>query len=116
MSQTQWSVPQPVLHRPLTLPLAERVAGGGMIWLLGRVVLGGLFLMSGVEKLTGLDGFAASLVKGGIPEEISLPLAVLAASVETVGGFCIVLGYATSWASLLLIVFTLIATFVAHRY
>ena len=30
-----------------------RAAGGGAIWLLGRVLLGGLFLMSGIEKLDG---------------------------------------------------------------
>src|SRR5947199_409518 len=31
--------------------LAFRVPAGGGIWLIGRVVLGGLFLMSGAEKL-----------------------------------------------------------------
>ncbi|MCC6888108.1 MAG: DoxX family protein [Hyphomicrobiales bacterium] len=100
----------------VSLPLAERVAGGGLIWLLGRVVLGGLFLVSGAQKLMGLDQFAALLVKGGIPEGLAAVLAPVAAGAETVGGLCIVLGLATSWASLLMIAFTLVAAFVAHRF
>ena len=48
-----------------------------MIWMFGRVVLGGLFLTSGAEKLMGLDQFAGSLVNGGIPETIApMPVAV----------------------------------------
>jgi putative oxidoreductase len=115
MTQAHWDVSQPY-SRPLSLPLAERVAGGAVIWLAGRVVLGGLFLMSGLEKFGGLNQFAAALVKGGIPEEISLLMAAIAAGAEVVGGLCIVLGFATSWAALLMIVFTIAAAFVAHRY
>jgi putative oxidoreductase len=100
----------------LSLPLADRVLGGREIWLLGRVVLGGLFLMSGIEKLMGLDQFAASLVNGGIPDTIAPMLALVAAAAETLGGFCIVVGLATNWASLLMMAFTIIAAFVAHRF
>lgn len=115
MTNVPLTVPQ---HYPagMSLPLADRVAGGGLIWLLGRVVLGGLFLISGVEKLMGLDQFAASLVKAGIPEGIAPVLAPIAAGAETVGALCIMLGLATSWASLLMIVFTIVAGFVAHRF
>ena len=96
--------------------LANRAAGGGVIWLIGRVVLGGLFMMSGIEKLSGIDQFAASLAKNGIPVEIAPMLAWLGAAVETIGGLCIVLGLATSWASLVLIAFTIMAAFIAHRF
>ena len=85
--------------------LAFRVPGAGVMWLIGRVVLGGLFLISGSQKLMGIDQFAASLVKNGIPEQFALMLAWLGASVETVGGLLIVLGLATSWASLFMIAF-----------
>ena len=96
--------------------LAFRVPGGGAVWLIGRVVLGGLFLISGAQKLMGIDQFAASLAKNGIPEQFALMLAWLGASVETVGGLLIVLGLATSWASLFMIAFTIVAAFIAHRF
>jgi putative oxidoreductase len=96
--------------------LAFRVPAGGVLWLVGRVILGGLFLMSGAEKLMGIDRFAASLVKNGIPEQLAPALAWFGAGVETIGGMLIVLGLATSGASLLLIAFTIIAAFIGHRF
>ena len=110
------NLPLTMPHHHTALPLADRVTGGGLIWLMARVVLGGLFVMSGAEKLMGLDQFADSLVKGGIPESMASMLAPLAAVAETIGGLCIVLGLATSWACLLMIAFTLVASFLAHRF
>jgi putative oxidoreductase len=112
MANAQWTMNRDYV----AIPLAARVAGGGAIWLLGRVVLGGLFLMSGIGKLMGPDQFAASLVNHGIPESIAPMLAWLGAAVETIGGLCIVLGLATSWASLVMIAFTIGAAFISHRF
>ena len=112
MTTADWSA-----NRDYVAPsLANRAAGGGAIWLIGRLVLGGLFLLSGIEKLAGIDQFAASLVKNGIPDQFAPMLAWLGALVETVGGLCIVLGLATSWASLFMIAFTIVAAFIAHRF
>lgn len=112
MTTADWSV-----NRDYVAPsLANRAAGGGVIWLIGRLVLGGLFLMSGIEKLAGIDRFAASLVKNGIPDQFAPMLAWLGAAVETIGGLCIVLGLATSWASLAMIAFTIVSAFIAHRF
>jgi|SoiMethySBSTD1v2_1073268.scaffolds.fasta_scaffold1758719_2 putative oxidoreductase len=115
------NVPYPESRRhlsdhELSVPLAERVAGGGLIWLLARIIVGGVFVMSGSQKLMGLDRFAASLVRNGIPENLALILAPLGAGVETLGGLCIVVGFVTSWASLLMILFTLTAAFIGHRF
>jgi len=96
--------------------LAFRAPAGGAVWLLGRAVLGGLFLISGAEKLMSIDQFGASLVKNGIPEQFAPMLAWLGAAVETIGGLLIVLGFATNWASLCLFAFTIIAAFIAHRF
>ena len=96
--------------------LAFRAPAGGAVWLLGRVVLGGLFLNSGAQKLMSIDQFGASLVKNGIPEQFAPMLAWLGAGVETIGGLLIVLGLATGWASLCLFAFTIIAAFIAHRF
>jgi uncharacterized membrane protein YphA (DoxX/SURF4 family) len=43
-------------------------------------------------------------------------LAPVAAGAEIIGGFCIVVGLATSWASLLMIAFTIAAAFTSHRF
>jgi len=96
--------------------LALRAPVGGAVWLIGRVVLGGLFFISGSQKLMGIDQFAASLVKNGIPDQFVATLAWLGAGVETIAGLLIVPGLATSWASLFLIAFTIIAEFIAHRF
>ena len=114
MTQAHWTTH----HHPdrLSLPLDERVAGGRAIWLMGRLLIGGLFFMSGVEKVKSLDHFAASLVKSGISDSMAVVLAPVAAGAETIGGLCIALGLATSWASLMMIAFTIVAAFVSHRF
>jgi putative oxidoreductase len=111
MAHTHWTEPY-----QLSLPLNERVTFGRGIWLLGRLLIGGLFLQSGIHKCMGLDQFAASLVKSGISDSIAVVLAPVAAGAETLGGLLIVLGLATSWASLLLIAFTICAAFISHRF
>jgi putative oxidoreductase len=111
MAHTHWTEPY-----QLSLPLNERVTGGRAVWLLGRLLIGGLFLQSGVHKLMGLDQFAASLVKNGISDSIAVVLAPVAAGAETLGGLLIVLGLATSWASVLMIAFTIAAAFTSHRF
>lgn len=105
-----------VPRRMSAVPLALRVPGGATIWLVGRAVLGGLFLMSGIEKLLALDHFAAALVKGGISDSLAPMLAVIGATVETLGGACILFGFATSWACLMMIAFVFIGTFLSHRF
>jgi putative oxidoreductase len=111
MTHAHWTEPY-----QLSLPLDERVTGGRAVWLVGRLVIGGLFLQSGMQKLAGLDHFAASLVKNGISDSVAAVLAPVAAGAETAGGLLIVLGLATSWASLLMIAFTICAAFVSHRF
>src|SRR5262245_59255277 len=117
MANAQWTMPHDtVIHGRLSYPLDERVVAGRGFWLIGRFLLGGVFLMSGIEKLMDLDKFAASLVKGGIPENMIAWLAPLGAGVETLGGALIILGLATRWASLLMFAFALVAALIAHRF
>jgi putative oxidoreductase len=112
MTSTDWTANRDYV----SISLARRAAAGGPIWLLGRVVLGGLFLISGAGKLMAIDQFAAMLVQNGIPDHFAPALAWLGAGVETIGGLLIVLGLATSWASLFMIAFTIVAAFIAHRF
>jgi putative oxidoreductase len=106
----------PFTHEPPSLPLARRVAGGGIIWLIGRVLLGGVFFVGGLQKLFALDAFASTLVQGGIPASTAALLAPIGATVEFFGGVALLVGFATSWASLLMIAFVVVGTIISHRF
>ena len=82
--------------------------------LLGRVALGAIFVKSGLQKLMALSVFAASLAGRGVPQ--SSMWAVIGATVEFVGGILIVTGLRTREASLLMVLFVIVATGISHRY
>ena len=85
-----------------------------VIVLLGRVALGAIFVKSGLQKLMALSAFAASLASRGVPQ--SSVWAVIGATVEFVGGILIVTGLRTREASLLTVLFVIVATGISHRY
>src|SRR5262245_62787041 len=101
-----------------TRPHIDRFAAdwGNALWLLGRILIGGIFVQSGFEKLMNIGGFAGSLEKGGVP--FSSVFAPIGAVVEFAGGLAIVLGLGlgTRYAALLLIVFVIVATLISHRF
>ena len=90
------------------------VKSDDVILLLGRVALGAIFVKSGLLKLMALGAFAASLAGRGVPQ--SSMWAVIGATVELVGGILIVTGLRTREASLLMILFVIVATGISHRY
>ena len=81
--------------------------------LLGRILLGSIFVNSGYGKLFGLAAFAASLEKNGVP--YASALAPVGACVEFFGGLAIVLGVEVRSAALLMIAFVIVATLISHR-
>ena len=85
-----------------------------VILLLGRVALGAIFVKSGLQKLMALSAFAASLASRGVPQ--SSVWAAIGATVEFVGGILIVTGLRTREASLLMVLFVIVATGISHRY
>jgi len=94
---------------------AEVAVDHGDLWLLvGRALLGGIFVVSGYGKLMGLAAFAASLEKNGVP--YASALAPVGASVEFFGGLAIVLGVEVRSAALLMIAFVIVATLISHRF
>ena len=82
--------------------------------LVGRVLVGWIFVESGWRKLMGMDAFIASLVNRRVP--YPTVLGWIGAPVEFFGGLALVLGFATRYATLLIIVFTIVATLIGHRY
>ncbi|SFT73401.1 DoxX family protein [Mesorhizobium sp. YR577] len=80
--------------------------------LVGRVLISILFILAGFGKLTAIGGTA------GFFESLGLPMptvtAVVVGLVEFFGGLAVLVGFKTRIAAILLAVFTLGATAVAH--
>src|SRR5215831_16952315 len=82
--------------------------------LFGRVLLGWLYVESGFGKLVGMDAFIASLANRQVP--YPTPFGWLGAPLEFFGGLALMLGGVTRCAALAMIVFTIVATLISHRY
>jgi putative oxidoreductase len=97
-------------------PLIDRVAAdwGNVLWLFGRILIGGIFVQSGLEKLMDINSFATTLAESGVPG--ASILAPIGAAVEFAGGLAVVLGLGTRYAALLLIGFVIVATLISHRF
>jgi putative oxidoreductase len=80
--------------------------------LLGRILLGWIFVQSGWHKLWTISSFATGMGNRGVPEF----LGYVAPFVEFFAGVALVIGLATRYSALLVILFTLVATWIAHRY
>jgi putative oxidoreductase len=112
------SSPDPLNRASMQTPLIDRVAPGwgDAILLLGRILIGGIFVQSGFDKLIGLGTFAAGLAARGLPAALVPVLASIGASVEFFGGLAIVFGLMTRYAALLMIAFVIVATLISHRF
>ena len=99
-------------------PLIDRVAAEwrDTMFLLGRIMIGGIFVQSGFNKLMGLDAFATGLARQGIPAAAASMLAPIGATTEFVGGLAIVFGLMTRYAAVLMIAFVIVATLISHRF
>src|SRR2546426_7147338 len=106
--------PRPSLPQARMSNIATSESRRDVILLLGRIALGAIFVKSGLQKLMALSAFAASLASRGVPQ--SSVWAVIGATVEFVGGILIVTGLRTREASLLMILFVIVATGISHRY
>ena len=80
--------------------------------LLGRVLIGWIFVSSGWRKLMDIPGFVKTMPRRDLPDV----LGYIAPPVEFVGGLCLVLGFATRYVSLVMLLFIIIASFSSHRY
>jgi putative oxidoreductase len=99
-----------------TRPLIDQIAAdhGNTFWLIGRILIGGIFVQSGFGKLMDLGGFAGMLASAGVPA--ASVMAPIGAAAEFLGGLAVVLGLATRYAALLMIAFVIAATLISHRF
>lgn len=89
-------------------------SGSDIILLACRVGLACLFYFSIQGKLANMDGFVASLAMRGVSG--GMALGYLAVTAEIVGSLGILLGLGTRYATLLLVLFVIVATAISHRY
>ena len=82
--------------------------------LIGRVAFAALFLPSGFSKLLNLQAFLYNIDGRGVP--FAPVLAPIAAAVEFLGGLALLLGVQVRFASVVILLFTVVATLIAHRF
>lgn len=97
--------------------MLSRADGLAAVWqdfllLVARVLVGLIFLQSGWRKLMDIPAFVATMPRRDLPAF----LGYVAPPVEFLGGLAILLGFATRYAALVMLLFTIIATFSSHRY
>lgn len=78
--------------------------------LLARIFLGALFLLSGIGKLQGYEGFQSYMEAGGVPGA----LAPLVIAVEIIAGAAVMIGFQARLAALLLAGFSALAAILYH--
>src|SRR5262245_6591432 len=80
--------------------------------LVARILMGWIFISSGWRKLMDVEGFVKTMPRRGLPDF----LGYVAPPVEFVGGIFMVIGFATRYTALVMLLFVIIASFSSHRY
>jgi len=82
-----------------------------VIELLGRIFLGHIFLLAGINKLgAGYAGTAGYMNSMGVPGEL-LPVVI---AVEIIAGLMVIVGFKAKWAAYALAGFSVIAGLIFH--
>ena len=84
------------------------------VFLVARVLLALMFIVSGFGKFAALPGTAAYIASKGLP--LPMVLAVGAAALEVVAGLALAAGWHARWAALALALFTLLAAVLFHDF
>jgi putative oxidoreductase len=99
-------------HPALSHADALAASTADIVLLIGRILLGLIFVRSGYGKLFHIDAVAASFP----PRGILAFMAYISVPVEFFGGLALIFGLATRYVVILMAAFMLIATFSSHRY
>ena len=82
--------------------------------LVGRILLGLIFVLSGFAKISGFDGTAGYIASKGLP--LPQVLAALTIVVELGGGLALMAGFYTRQAVVALAGFSLLTAVVFHNF
>jgi putative oxidoreductase len=86
----------------------------GMVALVGRVLLAAMFVLAGIDKITGFEGTAGYIASVGLP--FAELLTVVTIAVEIGAGLALIVGFQARVAALLLAGFTLAASVLFHNF
>lgn len=78
--------------------------------LLGRLLLGHIFLLAGISKISGYEGTQGYMDAMGVPGGL-LPLVIL---FEIVAGLAVIVGFKVKWAAYALAGFTVVTGLIFH--
>ena len=84
------------------------------VLLIGRILIGILFLVAGIMKAMNIAGTTGYMTKLGFPAPMLM--AYLSTIIELASGVFLIIGWQTRRVAWLLIVYVLIATGMAHRF
>lgn len=82
--------------------------------LLGRALIAVLFVPAGWGKIAGFSGTAGYIAAAGVP--LPQVAAAIAVAVELGLGLLLLVGFQARWAALGMAIFTLVITFIFHKY
>ena len=82
--------------------------------LVGRLALALIFILSGFNKIMNFGAFSEGLAAGGLP--LPQVLTVLAIALELGSALALAVGFQGRLAALGLVVFTILATAIGHRF
>lgn len=101
-------------HEVLSYTDSYAASSTDTLILVGRILLGWIFVAAGWGKLTNMAGFAAYLTSLGVPAPGLMSTVI--PPVEFLIGVALVLGLATRYATIICVLFVIAATAIAHRY
>jgi len=81
---------------------------------LGRALLGALFLLSGLLKMTSFAGYSAWIASAGLPSPGLL--LTLTMGIEIVGGLMLMSGWNARWGAVTLALFLVPTTLIFHGF
>jgi len=84
------------------------------VLLIGRVLIGILFLVAGFMKVMNIAGTTAYMTRLGFPAPVLM--AYLSTIIELASGVLLIIGWQTRRVAWLLVVYLAIATGMAHRF
>ena len=79
-----------------------------IMWLVGRLLLGGLFVVGGLHHFFTLTPLTQAIAARGVP--VAKLVLVVGSVFQIVAGLALVFGFHSAWAALGLIVFTVVAS------
>ena len=82
--------------------------------LLGRIMLAFIFVMAGVEKISGPAATMQYMASAGLPHSLVPELFVISVIVELGGGLMLVFGWHADMAALIMFLFMIPVTLIFH--